>query len=313
MGSVILLSGSSNAGLASEISTRMGVPLAARVLERFPDGELHVELRESVRGKRVFIVQPTSPPVELHLVELLLLADACRRAGARERIAVVPYFGYARQDRRANGRDAIGGRVAADLLAAAGFDRVVLLDLHTRAGEGFFSTPPEHLSAIPRLAEALGKTAIEGAVLVAPDLGAVPLANRYSQRLGLPVATVFKTRLSGAEVAVQRLVGDVRGRAPLIVDDMISTGGTVAAAVRALLAAGCRPDISVVATHGLFTDRTAETLRALPIGRIITTDSVAPRADLGLAVEIVGVAPLLADAIARLDRDESLADLIAHA
>jgi ribose-phosphate pyrophosphokinase len=309
---VTLLTGTANPVLASDAAKRLGTPLAACVLDRFPDGELHVELRESVRGKRAFLLQSTSPPVERHLFELLLLADACRRAGARQRIAIIPYFGYARQDRRAKGRDPIGARVVCDVLAAGRIDAVVVLDLHSRAAEGFFSMPAEHLSAVPLLTAAIRALAGENAAVVAPDLGAVRLANRYSSALGCPVATVYKTRLSGREVKVQQIVGDVRDKAPIIVDDMISTGGTVAAAVRALLAAGCEPDLTVVATHGVFTEQAAETLRALPISRIVTTDSVAPRADMGLPVQIVSAAPLLADVIARLDRDDSLGDLVSH-
>jgi ribose-phosphate pyrophosphokinase len=309
---MILLSGSANPVLAAAVAKRLGTPLAACVLDRFPDGELHVELRESVRGKRVFLLQPTSPPVEPHLFELLLLADACRRAGARARIAVLPYFGYARQDRRSAGRDPIGARLVADVLACSGIDGLVVLDLHSRAAEGFFSAPVEHLSALSLLAREIRPDASAQPVIVAPDLGAAKLASRYSGILGCPVATVYKTRLSGREVKVQQVVGDVRDRTPFIVDDMISTGGTVAAAVRALLAAGCRPDVTVVATHGLFTDRAAETLRELPISRIVTTDSVALRQDLAVPVETVTVAPLLAEVIARLDRDESLGDLVSH-
>lgn len=308
----MILTGSANPVLGADIARRLGTALAARVLDRFPDGELHVELRESVRGKRVFLIQPTSAPVEQHLFELLLLADACRRAGARERIAVMPYFGYARQDRRAVGRDPIGARVVADVLASAALGAIVVLDLHSPAAEGFFAMPAEHLSAVPLLADYIRPDVGERAVVVAPDLGAVKLANRYSQLLGCPVATVHKARLSGHEVKVQQIVGDVRDRTPFIVDDMISTGGTVAAAVRALLAAGCRPDVTVVATHGVFSGQVSNTLRELPIGRIVTTDSVAPRPNSELPVDIVTVAPLLADVIARLDRDESLGDLVVH-
>jgi ribose-phosphate pyrophosphokinase len=195
---------------------------------------------------------------------------------------------------------------------AGGIDGVVVLDLHSRAAEGFFSVPAEHLSAVALLADAIRAGAGGNAVLVAPDLGAVKLADRYASALGCPVATVYKTRLSGHEVTVKQIVGDVRGRTPFIVDDMISTGATVAAAVRALLAAGCRPDLTVVATHGVFTERAADTLRDLPIGRIVATDSITPPTNLGLPLEIVTVAPLLAEVILRLDRDESLGDLVSH-
>jgi len=309
---VILLSGSANPTLARKMADQLGTHLAACVLERFPDGELHVEIRESVRGQRVYIMQPTSPPVEEHLFEMLLLADACRRAGAAHLTALVPYFGYARQDRRAVGRDPIAARVAADVIAACRIDDVVVVDLHSRAAEGFFSIPAQHLSAVPLLADAVRSWAVEQAVLVAPDLGAVKLAERYSRILNLPVATIHKTRLSGREVKVHQIVGEVRDRAPLIVDDLLSTGGTVAAAVRALLAAGCTPDITVVATHGLFAHPAEEVLRDLPIARVVTTDSIAPRADMGLPLNVVTLASLLTEVVRRLDRDESLGDLISH-
>jgi ribose-phosphate pyrophosphokinase len=307
---VIVLSGSANPALARAVADRLGPGLAACVLERFPDGELHVEMRENVRGHSVYVVQPTSPPVEEHLFEVLLLADACRRAGASQLTAVIPYFGYARQDRRATGREPIAARVAADVIGAGGFDRVVLVDLHNAAGEAFFSIPAEHLTAVPLLGETVRSLSHEHTVLVAPDLGAAKLARRYSRILELPVATVHKTRLSGRDVRVHQLAGEVRGRTPLIVDDLVSTGATVAAAVRALLAAGCVPDVTVVVTHGLFAGPAAETLRELPIARIVTTDSVAPRADLGLPLHVVSLAPLLAEAMRRLDRGESVSDLV---
>jgi ribose-phosphate pyrophosphokinase len=171
--------------------------------------------------------------------------------------------------------------------------------------------PAEHLSAVSVLADALRPAAKEPAVIVAPDLGAVRLAERYGRILQLPVATIHKTRMSGLDVKVQQLVGDVRGRAPIIVDDMLSTGGTVAAAVRAVLAAGAAPDISVVVTHGVCAPQAQDLLVALPIARILTTDSVPPRTELRL-LQIVTLPPLLAEAIRRLDRDESLGDLVSH-
>ncbi len=307
-----VLSGAAQIPLAEAVAGALGVPLGKRELERFPDGECHVQILESVRGHDVYIVQPTGPPVEANLLELLLLADACRRAGAQRLTAVIPYFGYARQDRRASGRDAVGARLIADLIRASGLDRVVALDLHSPALEGFFSVPLEHLTAVPLLAEPLRRLALGGnCVVVAPDLGAARLADRYATLLSLPVAIVHKTRLSGREVTTRGVTGNVDGRQPLIVDDMISTGGTVEAAARTLAAAGALPVTAVVATHGLFVAGAEERLASVGARRVIVTDSVAPSAGLRLPLEVVSIAPILSRAIQSLHEDRSLADLVA--
>ncbi|HTR21499.1 MAG TPA: ribose-phosphate diphosphokinase, partial [Gemmatimonadales bacterium] len=223
----MLIAGSANPQLATAVSTAAGAPLARTAIHRFPDGELHVALGDSVRGQDVYLLQPTSPPVETHAFELMLLADAARRAGAARITGIVPYLGYARQDRRAGGREALGARVMADLLGS-GLERVVAVDLHMPALEGFFSVPIEHLTALGVLVERLALPEVnERGVVVAPDLGAARLADRYARALELPVAMVLKTRLGGTEVVARGVTGDVRGRVPVIVDDMISTGATV--------------------------------------------------------------------------------------
>ncbi len=307
-----LVAGSANPALAQAVARTLNIPLAACLSERFPDGELHIEIRESVRGEQVYLIQPTCPPVADHLLELLLMADACRRAGADAMTAVLPYYGYARQDRRAKGREPIAARLLADLIAAARIARVLAVDLHTPAAEGFFPMPVEHLSAVALLADAVRPALGVEPVVVAPDLGAVRLADRYATLLGCPVATVHKLRIGPAAVQVREIVGEVRGRSPVVVDDMMSTGHTVAAAVRGLLAAGCRPEVTVVVSHGLLVGPIERVLQDLPIGRIVTTDSVPPRADLPLPVAVASLAPLLGDAIRRLDRHESLGDLVVH-
>jgi ribose-phosphate pyrophosphokinase len=314
MAELTVFSGSAQPSLAGAVARALGRSLGERLLERFPDGECHVQIRASVRGHDVYVVQPTGPPVEANLVELLLLADACRRAGADRLTAVMPYFGYARQDRRASGRESVAARLIADLIRAAGIDRVVAVDLHTPSLEGFFSLPLEHLTAVPLLAEALrGSELGKNCVVVAPDFGAARLADRYADLLGLPVAIVHKTRISGREVAVRGITGDVAGRRPLIIDDMISTGGTVQAAASTLVAAGSLPVAAVVATHGLFSGDAAERLTAIGARRFIVTDSVSPPPDLQLPVEVVSVAPMLARAIRHLHENRSLADVIAQA
>ena len=297
-----LLGGNAHPALTTAVASALGVDAASRTLQRFPDSEIQAELGVSVRGQDVYLLQPTGPPVADHLLELLLLADATRRGGAARVTAVIPYFGYARQDRRAHGREALGARVVADMVGAAHVDSVVAIALHTSAIEGFFSAPLLHLSAVPALAEELRASVERPAVVVAPDLGAVKLAEQYAQLLQLPTAVVRKVRLSGTEVRATEIVGDVRGRVPIVVDDMISTAGTVHAAVNALLAAECNPHVIVAATHGLFVGPAVERLRALPLTRLLVTDTLPAPSTSSLPVHVVSVAPLLADAIRRLQR-----------
>ena len=282
----------------------LGIDAEERLVERFPDGELHVVLGRSQRGEHVFIVQPTGPPVDEHLVELVMLADACRRAGAARVTAVVPYFGYARQDRRSSPGEAIGAKVVADLIEAAGIDQLVVVDPHSAALETMFDIPVETLSAVPLLTAALRPLVGEGAVVVAPDLGAVKLAERYAAGLDLPVAIVRKTRVSGEEVRAVDVVGDVRDRQALIVDDMITTAGTVEAAAQALLDRACRPELIVAATHGLFVGPAAARLAALPLRHVIVSDTVPTTLDIDVPVAVVGIHGVLADAIAALHRGE---------
>lgn len=310
--SLKILSGSANLPLAESIAKKLGVQLARLILERFPDSELHVDVQESVRGYDVYIIQPSCPRVDEHLLELLLIADACERAGAARLTAVVPYFGYARQDRRGRGREPVSARVIADLIRTGGLERVVVVDLHSAAIEGAFSIPLEHLTAVPMLAEAVRPWIAARTVIVAPDLGAVKLAERYGRLLQLPVAIVHKTRVSGEEVTVQAILGEVKGQSVLIVDDMISTGGTVEAAIKALLAAGCASDFTVVASHALFVGSAVERFRRLAVRRFFVTDSVPVPTDVSLPVQVVSLAPLLAEIIERLHNDRSLGDLIWH-
>lgn len=307
-----LIAGQANPALAKSIAQRLSVDLVRRSISRFPDGELHVELDEAVRGDQVYLLQPTGPPVDAWIVELLLLADACRRAGAAAVTAVMPYFGYARQDRRASGREAIGARLMADVLVAAGIQRVVAVDLHVVSLEGFFAVPLEHLTAVPALIERVRGYVSPTSVIVAPDLGAAKLAERYAQALQLPTAIVHKRRITGEHVRVRGIAGDVRDRAPMIVDDMISTGATIEAAVAALRSAGCRPEFSVVATHGVLVGAALDRLATAGVQSLILTDSLAYATGARPPLDVVSIAPLLADAIERLQHCGSLSDLIKH-
>lgn len=311
--SLQILSGSANYALAEKVAAILGVRLARRILERFPDGELNIEVQESVRGCDVYLIQSTGPPVDEHFFELFLLADACRRAGATHLTAVIPYFGYARQDRRSHGREPVSTRLVADLINASGLQRVVVVDFHSRAVESAFAIPVEHLSAVSILAAAVRPSVHKDAVVVSPDLGAVKMAERYARLLGLSVAIIHKSRISGAEVSVQRIVGDVRGREMLIVDDMISTGGTIEQAIKALLEAGCSPSgMKVLASHPLLVGPAADRLGKLPIEKIYVSDSVPAPKRFPLTLQISSLDSLLAETIQRLHRLESLGDFLAR-
>lgn len=301
------MAGGAHEALAHAVADAGGFELIDAALEQLPDAEL-VELRHEVRGADLYVIQPTPPPPEAHLFELMLIADAARRGGVARITGVVPYLGYSRQDRRAGGRrTAVGARVVADMLATR-LDRVVAVDLHTPAIEGFFSCAVEHLEAFPVILERLRGTT--DATVVAPDLGAAKLADRYASALGLPFAVVHKTRTSGTEVAAGQLTGSVAGRIPVIVDDMITTGATVAAALRAVLAAGARPGAIVAATHGLFAPGALDLLSSLPVQRLLVTDSVPPPPH--PQVELVSLARTLAQAIERLHDARSLEGLRAQ-
>lgn len=303
-----IVGGSANPTLAEATARMVGSEPLAGLVERFPDGEVR-PIVGPVRGDDVYVVQPTGPPVNENLVELALWLDACRRAGAMRVTAVVPYFGYARQDRRTRSGQAIGLSVAADMLAAAGADRLVVVDPHTSGFEAASPVPVEVLSAAPVLLGALDVEDLGLGVVLAPDLGAVRLAERYAAAMDLPVAVVRKTRVSGTTVLAEDLVGHVEGLRVLMVDDMIATGATVEAAVRLACSRGALPRVTVVATHAVLTAGAAEHLGRLDVTRVLVTDTVPVPAFAAPFLEVCSVAGLLGDAIGRLYRDEPLDDL----
>jgi ribose-phosphate pyrophosphokinase len=306
---LVVLSGTANAALAASVASELAVPLASCRVERFPDGEVSAELADSVRHRDVFVVQPTSPPVNDNLMELVALADACRRAAAQRVTAVVPYFGYARADRRKSRRVPIMGRAVADLLEASGVRHLVTLDLHSPQVEGFFHIPVESLTAIPSLAGELRGRVGPDTVIVSPDFGAVERASAFAERLGCSVAVLPKRRLSGSEVEVRKLIGEVEGRPCVILDDMISTGGTILKAIEAVREAGAAPDIRVAATHGVFAEGAVERMIEAGIDEVLVTDSVAPALHEPPGVRRISIAPLLATALQRLAEGNSLRDL----
>lgn len=304
-----ILAGTANEGLARALAGDLDAAVAERTIERFPDGEVHVVLESDVRGHDVHIVQPLCPPVDAHLVEALMLADASHRAGAACITAVLPYYGYARQDRRSTAGEPVGARVVADLLVAVHVDSVLVVDPHTRALEAMVSAPLEPISAIPLLAGALRPGLPDNAVVVAPDLGAVKRAERFAALLDRPMAFVRKTRISGDTVRAEGVVGDVAGRVPVIVDDMISTGGTIVSAAEVLRDAGARPPVTVAATHGLFVGDARAALAHLSLHRVHVTDSVQQVDTDAVPLTITPLGGLLADAIRRLRRGRGLGQL----
>lgn len=294
----VVLAGSSHPELASSLAQSLGSRLVHRTLDRFPDGEQRVQLRDDVRDREVYVVQSLIAPIGDHLLELLLLADACRRGGAKQVTGVIPYLAYARQDRREVEGMPLGARVVADALGGA-LDRLISVDLHSAGVEGCFSLPVEHVSCAALLADAVRPGSAE-AVVVSPDLGGAKRAERFARALGLPVAIIHKSRRSGSEVSVQGVVGEVEGRAAIIVDDIVSTAGTIEAAVGALLGAGATKDITVCATHGLFVGPAGDRLRPLPIRRIVVTDTL-PRSPSAPAItEVISTAALVAETIRKL-------------
>jgi len=306
-----LITGTAHPALAVGMAAMLSVDPVPVTHERFPDGEQHVALGRPVRGDDVYIVQPMSSPVDERLMELLLLADAARRSGASRITAVAPYLGYARQDRRKAAGEPISARIVGGLLQAVGVDRLVTIEPHSATLEAMYPIPVLMLTAVPVLTEALRASIPPDAVVVSPDLGAVRLAERYGATLGLPVAVVRKQRLSGSEVRVQAVTGDVAGRHALIVDDMITTGGTIEAAANALVQAGAIPPFFVAATHAVFVGPAEERLSTPPIGRVWVTDTLQPRFA-RLSARVVEIGPLLTEAVRRLHAETALDDLEAR-
>ena len=296
----VIFTGSAHPTLGQAIARELNLRPGRCTIDRFPDGECAVDIAEDVRGAEVFVVQPLCAPVGENLLELTLLADACYRAGSEHVTAVVPYLGYARQDRRETGREPLGARVVAQLLAAGRIDRMVCLDLHSRAVEGCFNQPVDHASAISALVEHVRPRLPANAVVVSPDLGAVKRAELFARPLGLTVAVVHKQRLSGAEVQAHGIVGEVKGKHVVLVDDMISTGGTLVAAAQAVIAAGAESPVTVVASHGLFVGPAAERLSKLPLARVVVSDSLPGPANPPFPLERVSCAKVLAGVVHRL-------------
>jgi ribose-phosphate pyrophosphokinase len=307
---MVVFSGTANAVLARDIARELGVSPGKVEITPFSDGELFVKLNENVRGVDVFIVQPTLPG-EDHLMQLFLLLDAATRASASRVTAVLPYFGYARQDRKDQPRVSLAAKLVANLITTAGADRVLTMDLHAAQIQGFFDIPVDHLYAMPVFLEYFEKLDLSEFTVVAPDLGGVKMARAYANRLGLPLAIVEKRRSGINATEVLNVIGmsEVKGRNLLIVDDMIDTGSTLLKAVERLKKAGAL-DIYACATHAVLSGDALERLEKSTISRIVVTDTI-PRRE-SRKLEILSIAPLFAEAIQRIHRSESISSLFEY-
>jgi len=301
--------GNSNPKLAREIAGNLGIPLGDICLTRFPDGETSVQILENIRGKDVFIVQSTCSPPNENLMELLIVIDAMRRASASRITAVIPYYGYARQDRKDQPRVPISAKLVANLLVAAGTDRLLTMDLHAQQIQGFFDIPVDHLYAAPVVVSYLRKMKLQDVVAVAPDPGGMKMAYAYSRMLDSRLAIVAKQRKGPSEVEAHGVVGEVKGCTAVLLDDLITTGGTLCAAAAIFKQAGAL-DIYAAATHGIFAPGSAERFENSEIKEIVVTDTVPlPDCMAGAPVRVLGVAGLLAEAIKRIHNNQSVSSL----
>ncbi len=304
-----VFTGNANPALAGKICDCLGVSLGQAEVGRFPDGEVRVKVHEDVRGSDVFVVQPTCPPVNDNLMELLLLVDCLKRASVKRVTAVIPQYGYGRQDRKDEGRVPISAKLIANLIVTAGADRVLALDLHSNQIQGFFDIPVDHLYGSQIFMPYLQQLQITDLVIAAPDVGKSKVARAYANRLRAGLAIVEKTRINPEEVKAGYVIGKVKDKNIVIIDDIIETGGSVAEATGVLKEAGAKK-IYVVATHGVFCGPATERLSAAPIERIVVTDSgPVPQSALDMGVEVLSVAPLLAETIKRIHLQQSVSAL----
>lgn len=304
-----IFSCTSNLPLAKAIAQQIETSLGAGEVVQFSDGEVTVRIEESVRGADVFIVQSTCNPANDHLMELLVMIDALKRASAKRITAVIPYYGYARQDRKTRPRDPITAKLVANLLTVAGIDRVLTIDLHAGAIQGFFDIPVDHMTAVPILAEHFVGRDLSDFVVVSPDMGGVTRARDMAQRLGVPIAIIDKRRPQANVAEIMNIIGDIRGKKAILVDDIIDTAGTIALGAQALLDHGAK-EVYACCTHPVFSGPALERLATAPLKELVVCDTIPLPEEKRLPnIEICTVAELLADAIVRIHEDLSISTL----
>jgi ribose-phosphate pyrophosphokinase len=305
-----IVTGSSNTGLADSVCRHLGVPLSKSVVKRFSDGEIMVEIHESMRGMRTFVIQSTCDPVNTNLMELLIIIDALKRASASEINAVIPYYGYARQDRKVAPRAPISAKLVADLLTVAGTDRVIAMDLHAGQIQGFFDIPVDHLYALPVLVQYV-KANIDGEIaVVSPDAGGVERARAYAKRLGSSLVIIDKRRSGPNVLEEMNVIGDIKGKVAVIIDDMIDTAGTLTKAANVLMEEGALK-VYGFASHGVLSGPAIDRIAQSRLSKVVVTDSIPANNDVAQCdkIEVLSVSGLFADAIKRIYIEDSVSCL----
>ncbi|HEY5364817.1 MAG TPA: ribose-phosphate pyrophosphokinase [Aestuariivirga sp.] len=306
-----IVSGNSNRPLAEAIGAYLGLPLVKATVKRFNDMEVFVEIQENVRGQDMFIIQSTSFPTNDHLMELLIIIDALRRASAKRITAVIPYFGYARQDRKPGPRTPISAKLVANIITHAGADKVLTMDLHAGQIQGFFDIPTDNLFAGPVFVRDIKQhNNLSNTIVVSPDVGGVVRARALAKRLDVPLAIVDKRRERAGESEVMNVIGDVAGKSCILVDDIIDSGGTLVNAADALLAKGAK-DVSAYITHGVLSGGAVARITGSKLKTLVITDSILPTEAVRIAknIRVIPIAPLIGEAMGRMNREESVSSL----
>jgi ribose-phosphate pyrophosphokinase len=305
-----LFSGSSNIQLAKEVACYLGIDLGPMVSKRFADGELYVQIQESIRGCDVYLMQPVCHPVNDNLMELLILVDACRRASARQITAVLPYYGYARADRKTAGRESITAKLVANLITEAGADRVLAMDLHSAQIQGYFDIPVDHVYGTPAILDYLRAKQLSDVVIVSPDVGGVARARAFAKKLNdAPLAIIDKRRQAHNVAEVLNVIGDVKGKTAILVDDMIDTGGTISQGAQLLRREGAK-EVYACATHAVFSPPAVERLSSGVFEEVIVTNTIPVPADRQFdQLTVLSVANVLGETIWRIHEDSSVSSL----
>ncbi len=314
LNNIQIFAGNANPTLAKKVCKYLSIPLGNVLVGRFPDGEIDVKVNEDVRGSDIFIIQPTCPPVNENLTELLILIDCFKRASSARITAVLPYYGYARKDRKDEGRVPITAKLVANLVTEAGADRLLTIDLHAAQIQGFFDIPVDHLLAFRVLADYYREKKLEDFVVVSPDVGGIKIARLYSTNMHIRLAVVDKRRIGPEEIEVGFVIGDVKDKNAIIIDDLIATGGSICQAARILKEKGAK-DIYVGATHPVLCGSAAEKLMDAPIKEIAVTDTIPLNEQarmLGKKIKVLSIASLLGEAIKRIHTNKSISSMFSE-